>query len=380
MAQQLSAAPARFRPRHRRSLRLCACLALLAGGLNVAVSASDPGPLSLQDMLEADHPDVSSVPTSGTWQGADLRLLNVVWAGHTAVVGVGVQPVLDGIEPIALALAPGYQVGIYAQDDWQLSPTLAATLGLRIEHDTANMTHVRPRASLRWHAAPDTSVGLLYGRARQVPLAGERGYDDSSALSAHPLRSYEQLEAVEVEAEQRVGRDLKLRAAAYAWTVRNTPAPGTEAINAMPQLQPGEAVEARGLALSADHVWVGGARVRGSASLQEAVCANGTPLLGSTQWLGKVLLSAPLPWAGLRLGVEWLYDGDRIGTDGSALGAYAQSNLTLASAELGQGLEWTMSVLNLFDSRDPQLAATASGPSSPEQDRRSVQVRLAYSF
>jgi outer membrane receptor protein involved in Fe transport len=199
-------------------------------------------------------------------------------------------------------------------------------------------------------------------------------------MDSNRLRRLEAIDAVELDTEQRVGGDLSLRAALYSLTLQNLGSlePGT--IGGLPQVPSGQSVEVRGLELSAERHWApAGLRLRGSASVQEPSTVNGDPLLGSPQWLARLWLSAPLPWAGLRLDYEWLYDADRLAVDGRTLGAFAQSNLVLDNAELGKGLALSLIVQNLLDRRDPRVVA-ANALDAVTQDRRRVRVRLAYQF
>lgn len=324
---------------------------------------------------------IDVLPATRADLGTDLRLLSVVWHGHKAVMGVTVRPA-TGLGTETVAIAPGvamaYQLAAYAQDEWQLGPSLTATLGLQIDRHNADITQLRPRARLVWKAAADTVLKAQYSRAHRGSSVGER--TDDHRLDVNPLRRLESIEAFEIDTEQRVGGDLKLHAVLYSLTMRNVSSLALGTMGGLPLVQADQVVEARGLELAADQLWAAaGLRLRGSASLQNPSAANGEPLLSSPQLLCKMLVSASLPWAGLRLGYEWLYDGDRIALDGRARGAYAQSNLSLDSAEMRNGLALSLMVQNLFDTRDPRLVA-ANMPDAVEQDRRRVRVRLAYRF
>ena len=331
--------------------------------------------------LGSGHAEVLGFPAPSADLGTDLRLLSVVWEGHKAVMGVTVRPAtVPGTEPVANTpgMATAYQVAAYAQDEWQLGPSLTATLGLQVDRHSADLTQLRPGARLVWKPATDTILKARYGRSHRRFSVGER--TDDHRLDANPLRRLEPIETYEIDAEQRVGGDLKLHAGLYSLTVRDLSSLALSTMGGLPQVQADQTVEARGLELSADQLWAAsGLRLRGSASWQDPTDVNGEALLSSPQLLGKLLLSAPLPWAGLRLGYEWLYDGDRIALDGRTLGAYAQSNLTLGSDEMRKGLALSLIVRNLFDTRDPRLVA-ADALDAVEQDRRRVWVRLGYRF
>jgi iron complex outermembrane receptor protein len=108
--------------------------------------------------------------------------------------------------------------------------------------------------------------------------------------------------------------------------------------------------------------------------------AGGGALLNSPDILGKLNLSAPLPWAGLHVGYELRYDSKRLSLDGSKLGGYAVSNLQLTRGGFVTGLELSLGVYNLFDKRYAHPGADFNWQNSLEQDGRSSQFKVAYAF
>jgi iron complex outermembrane receptor protein len=290
------------------------------------------------------------------------------------------QSAIDLANPSASIQIPGsgYRVGVYAQDEWQIGQTLTATLGLRVDRNDATGTQTSPRAALIWQASPATTLKALYGRAHRAPNVGERDYYDAVSQVANPALKGEQIDTVEVVADHRVGSDLSLRGSAYSWNMRDLITLGVDPVSGLSQYQSGPTVKAHGLELAADKVWPSGARLRGSLSVQDAAYAGGGALLNSPELLGKLNLSTPLPWAGLRAGYEWRYDSQRLSLDGSKLAGYALSNLNLSTGALARGLVLSMRVQNLFDRHYAHPGADINWQNSFEQDGRSVQLRLDY--
>ena len=328
-------------------------------------------------------------PAQGDWRGTEWRVVSSAFAGHKLMVGLEAQDnvrtdqaVLDLADPANdLHIArSGYRVGLYAQDEWRLADTLVATLGLRVDRNNLTGTKASPRAALIWQAGPDTAVKALYGRAHRAPNAYESEYSDRFSQVANPALHGERVDTLELVADQRVGRDLVLRASVYQWTTRDLVTLGIDPASGLSQFQSGQAVKARGMELSADKTWGNGARVRGSVSLQDAAYANGDSLLNSPKLLGKLNLSGPLPWAGLRAGYELRFDSRRQSRDGSMLGGYALSNLHLSTEALATGLELSLGVFNLFDKRYSHPAAESNWQNALDQDGRSVRARLLYRF
>lgn len=326
------------------------------------------------------------------WQGAELRLLSTAAAAHKLMVGIEGQnePVVDqGVHGVGFVdplsdfwiRNPGYRVGLYLQDDWRIGARLSATLGLREDYEDGHRATLSPRAALIWQALPKTTLKALYGIAHRAPNAYERYYGDGNSQIPNPGLQGETIGTYELVADQRVGPDLTLRASVYRWHMNGLitqvfdPASGIP-----PQYQSGENVDARGVELSADKTWDSGARLRGSLSVQDAAYASGRGLLNSPEQLGRVNLSVPLRLAGVRAGYEAQYDGRRATRDGSTLGGYVLSSLSLNTDALAEGLDVSVSIANLLDKRYAQPGAENNWQNSFEQDGRSVRLKLTQKF
>lgn len=114
--------------------------------------------------------------------------------------------------------------------------------------------------------------------------------------------------------------------------------------------------------------------------MQDAVYSSGAGLPNSPRLMGKLDLSGPLPWAGLRAGYELRYDGGRLSLDGSKLGGYALSNVTLGIDNLAHGLDVSVGIFNLFGKRYYQPGSDTNWQNSFEQDGRSARVSFSYGF
>jgi outer membrane receptor protein involved in Fe transport len=330
-----------------------------------------------------------SFPAEGDWRGTEWRLLSTAVAGHKLMLGIeaqdnvrtdqSVNDLADPANSFKIARS-GYRVGIYAQDEWRLGETLTATLGYRVDRNNKTGTKASPRAALIWQAAPATTLKALAGRAHRAPNAYESQYDDVFSQVSNPALMGEHIDTLELVADHRIGSDLALRASVYEWTMHDIVTLGIDPVSGLTQYQSGEKVKARGLELSADKTWASGARLRGSVAAQDVAYASGGALLNSPKLLGKLNLSGPLPWAGLRAGYEWRYDSRRLTLDGSKLGGYAVSNLHLSTEALAKGLELSLSIQNLFDKHYAQPGADTNWQNALEQDGRSVRVAASYRF
>lgn len=330
-----------------------------------------------------------SFPASSNWRGGEARLLSTAFARHKLMLGVEGQQnfrvdqaINDLAEPAndLHISSPGYRVGVYAQDELRISNALAATLGLRIDRNDATGAKTSPRAGVIWQVRTGTTAKALYGRAHRAPNAYERDYDDGIAQVGNPMLEGERVDTAEVVVDHRIGSDLRLRGALYQWDIHDIIALGVDPTSGLPQYQSGTLVKARGMEVSADKTWGAGARLRGSVSAQDVAYEDGGQLLNSPRWLGKLNLSAPLPWAGLRAGYEVRYDSKRLSLDGTDLSGYVLSNLQVATGALVKGLDVSLGIYNLFDERYMQPGSDSNWQNALEQDGRSVRVKISLGF
>lgn len=331
------------------------------------------------------------------WQGIEVRLLSTAWAGHKLMLGLEYQDnarrdqrIEDIGTPANNVVIPGsgWRAGVYVQDEWALSDTLSATLGLRLGRGNVSGNALSPRAALIWQATPDTTLKALYGRAHRAPNAYERDYGDGVTQIANPTLGGEIIDTLELVMDRRVGQSLRLRGSLYHWAMQGLVAletitvidPDTGDPAVMTQYRSGEDVKANGVELSADKTWDRGSRLRGSLSYQDVAYKSGARLNNSPRLLGKLNFSGPLAATGLRLGYELQYSGKRQTIDGTSVDGYWLSNVQLSANQWGKGLEMSLGLYNLFDTRYEHPGSNSNWQNALEQDGRSARLKLSYRF
>ncbi len=330
-----------------------------------------------------------STPGLADWRGAEARVVSGAVAGHKLMLGIEAQwnvrtdqAALDLAVPANDVRIPGsaHRVGVYAQDEWQVGDALTATLGLRLDRNDLGEHRASPRVGLIWRADGATTLKALYGRAHRAPNVYESRYDDGVSLVANPGLRSERVDTVELVGDRRVGHELALRASVYEWTMHHLVTLGVDPSSGLSQYRSGGTVRARGVELSADRTWASGARARGSVSHQDVSDAAGARLSNSPRWLGRLLVTAPLPAAGWRLGYELRVDGARRTLAGAEAGGHALSHVHLSTTALAPGVELSVGVRNLFDKRHAHPGADTNWQDALEQDGRSLRVALACRF
>ena len=335
------------------------------------------------------QPTESTGPSN--WHGAEMRLLSTALTNHALMLGVEYQNntdirqtflnPADALANVAVNTSV-LRIGVYAQDEWRISDTLSATVGLRYDYNQWIGSRLSPRGALIWQAMPQTTFKALYGRAHRSPNSFERDFSDDLTQVANPGLRSESIDTIELVADYRPLANMNLRATAYAWDMYNPIALGINGDTGLPQFQQTTGkIKARGVELSSDTTWSWGARLRANFGVQNAR-QQGSHLSNSPTYLGKLNLSVPVPlMTGLRAGYELQYFGKRKTLDGSDTNSYLLSNLSLITdVRWVKGLEASLSVYNLFNKHYEHPAADTNWQNSFAQPGRTIRLKIDYRF
>ena len=88
----------------------------------------------------------------------------------------------------------------YLQDEFQVTPSLAVTAGVRHDHYSSTGSSTNPRAAIVFNPSPSSTAKLLYGRAFRAPNIFESRY----GTGANPDLKAERIETIEAIWEQRL--------------------------------------------------------------------------------------------------------------------------------------------------------------------------------
>jgi outer membrane receptor protein involved in Fe transport len=333
--------------------------------------------------------DVTESGAASNWRGAELRVLTTALRAHKLMMGIEYQDnwrqdqlfddftttprILDTYIP-----RHGWRLGLYAQDEWSLSPTLSATIGVRSDRNNEVDNALSPRLGLIWNDRSSTTMKVLYGRAFRAPNVYEHDYDDGVILIANPALRGEQIDTLEAAADRRVNRALTLRASLFRWTMRGIIQLATDTATGVPQYKNGADVSASGVELSADSTWTWGGRLRGNLTYQNARYPGGVRLANSPEVLGKLNLSSPIGGTGLRVAYEMQYSSARETLDGSSLSGYWLSNMTVIAASQVKGLDLAINIRNIFATAYTLPGSRNNWQNTLTQDGRSVQLSISY--
>lgn len=325
------------------------------------------------------------------WHGVELRLLSTALTDHKLMAGFEYQNNTSIKQTFQNFSSPDenitikstvMRIGVYLQDEWRITDTLSATVGLRYDHNHWIGSRLSPRGALIWQATPKATFKALYGRAHRSPNSYERDYGDNISQVANPGLHSESVDTAELVADYLAQPTLNLRANVYAWDMYHLIALGIDPLSGLSQYQQNsKKVVARGAELSLDKTWDWGARLRGSFGIQNAEQQN-SHLPNSPYYLGKLNFSLPIPLiTGLRAGSELQYYGKRKTLDGSNTDSYVLANLNLVTnVPQVKGLEASLSIYNLFNENYLHPAADTNWQNTFWQPGRTVRFRLDYRF
>lgn len=320
------------------------------------------------------------------WLGADYRLIVTTLPSHKLMLGVESQwnTRLEqhnfDILPAASHLdsnQSSYTVGVFAQDEWRLSAQWLLNLGLRNDKHSDYSAITSPRMALIYQPQASATLKAMVGSAYRAPNAYERFYEDGGILQKANLALMpERIRSAELAADFQVGQSGRVGVNVYQNDVQDLidqvidPADGLLVFMNQPSVQ------TRGVEFNAERRWNSGHRVRASVSRQWSSAADGSELGNSPQWLGKLVVGAPLV-AGWTLGAEWHGSSDRRSWAGRVPG-FGVLNLTLTSGRLWGGGELALSVYNVGDHPYLEPVSSAFIRDALAQDGR--QFRLRWSM
>lgn len=273
--------------------------------------------------------------------------------------------------------------GVFLQNDFQWTEAFKVSLGARYDKVGSASGELSPRLGVVYRWSQQTVWKLLYGSAFRPGNAFEKFYTFPGQQIANKQLQPEKLKTWEAGVEHYLGKQTRLAATAYNYTMENLIEQVTEADSGLLQYQNAGNVKAQGLEFEAEHQWDNSARMRLSLDLLKTQNAQGEQLSNSPHAVGKFLGSLPLPWMGLRLGVEGQWLSSRKTDADTTVPGYGVVNLTLLRPMARDGWQLSASVFNLLDRKFADPAAPDLGVPMRDrfaQDGRTFRVKAVYRF
>lgn len=288
-------------------------------------------------------------------------------------------------------------VGVYVQDEFSIRTNLILNAGARYDHFTSFGETANPRLALIYTPWRHSTFKLLYGQAYRAPNAFER-YSQSPEKLPNPTLDAEKIKSYELIYEQLLGAHWRFSASAF-WNdiddlidLRTIPGADPGPADDMYQFANLTSVQARGLECEVERQWSFGLRALASYTFSNVEdTESGKALSNSPEHLAKLRLSLPIWREKVFAALELQGMSSRTTVGGSESGDFCVANFTLFSRELVKGVDFSVSIYNLFDThyRDPVPDVfNYQGPRSGrpivldtvEQDGRMFRAKLTYRF
>jgi outer membrane receptor protein involved in Fe transport len=264
----------------------------------------------------------------------------------------------------------------YLQDEFQVTPSLAVTAGLRHDHYSTTGSSTNPRAAIVFNPTPSSTAKLLYGRAFRAPNIYETRY----GTGANPDLEAERIETIEAIWEQRLSPSFFGTISLYQSRITDLIDQTVDPADGVFQFQNVGAALARGAELGFTARFAGGLSGYASYAYQKAQDGpGGAELTNSPDQAVKLGVSCPLVGP-LRISGELLYERGRLTVQDSRTASYFLSNLTL-SVDPGQlPVRVLAQVRNLFDVDYGTPGGFQHRQAAIGQDGRNYALRLEYRF
>ncbi|MBN8503423.1 MAG: TonB-dependent receptor [Burkholderiales bacterium] len=309
----------------------------------------------------------------------DARLQWRGWLNHELLLGMDARLVpwasqrnADLSPPLSYldSRESGRRLGVFAQDQWRLSPHWQLTSGVRIDRVRDQESQWSPRLALVWRPKAGEALKLMMGRAFRAPNFSERFYGDDYSQVANPGLGAERMRSLELGWERALDERTVLSLMVYSTRL-------SQAIE-LQQLEESGLLQYRNLGtITSQGVDLAISQLGGPGGVQWRVDGSyirarhaGERVSNSPPWLFKGHAVWPLASA-WSLGFEWQAQGKRQGKVPVPWQWTANGRL-----QYKQGShEWGLRALNLGD----RLLHDPAGPDNQAllrvpQPRRSLQV------
>ena len=271
--------------------------------------------------------------------------------------------------------------GLYLQDEFRITDRLLLNAGIRLDDYDSFGETINPRLGLIYSPWEKSTFKLLYGRAFRAPVLSEMFYQmPQDNRNINPFLDPEKITTYEVIWEQLVAAWLQTSLSVYRNEISDIIefSPNADTIQTYYYVNMGEAT-VQGVEATLELGTGQGVRGRVSYAYADVeVGDNGLAADNSPQHLLKGAMLVPLGSDRYTAALEVQYVSSRYDKRGEEAGDYWIANINLFAQPLGDNLDLSLGIYNLFDEKyfDP----AASLPFQTEQDGRTARLKLTYRF
>jgi outer membrane receptor protein involved in Fe transport len=270
---------------------------------------------------------------------------------------------------------------LYGQDEWDITPWLRFTGGLRHDRYSNIGGHLSPRAGLVFTPTETGTIKLLYGEAFRAPNVYELYYATNTGTSIYlpnPDLKPETVRTYEISLEQELTSTFKLTVSGFRYHAKDLI---NQEVNADTSLQfyNVSRVTSDGVEVGLEVNWPGLLKGQVSYVYQDTRDERtGQWLANSPRHLIQAGLRAPLYREMLFMGTQWRYLGRRLDRDGAEVGDAALMDLILSMEQ--RGLNLMAGAYNLFDTLCADPVSVDHTMKTIQQNGRNFWIKVGYTF
>jgi iron complex outermembrane receptor protein len=247
---------------------------------------------------------------------------------------------------------PERAYGLFAQQEWNLSPRWTAYFGARFDGSRNYGHFLSPRIGFIYQRSPKTTYKFLYGRAFRNPNSYEKYYDDSgNYIRSNPLLGPEKTNTVEAVVEHKLNKQLNAVAAVYHYRLKDLIQGITDADNVL-QYQNSSSTRATGAEFELAGRPLEWLEVAGSFAVQKVVDSNvALATINSPRSTAKFRFAVPLFTHKLHLSGAFRHLNARKTLSGGVVDPVWLSDLTLSTHRLHRNFDLRFGMRNMLDRR-----------------------------
>jgi outer membrane receptor for ferrienterochelin and colicins len=273
---------------------------------------------------------------------------------------------------------PDFSYGLFAQQQWRLSPAWNVYLGARFDESKNRGHFVSPRVALVYQASANTSYKLLYGRAFRNPNAYEMFYTDGSSQVANLGLRPESANTFEASAEHRFTKNLTGLATVYHYRLGDLIEAATNSAGWLQYQNTGSTL-ANGVEVEVTGKFREGIETAASVALQRATDPQEHSFLpDSPGCVAKMRAAVPLLKGKLRAAAALQYLSAQRTYLYEQVPAYWLTDVTLTTRNLHPDFDLQFGVRNLLNVTYFYPASIGLTQDQIRADGRSVFLKLVW--
>ena len=321
------------------------------------------------------------------WFGGELQFLWDIKPYDRFVFGVEHQRILradyrlwDEDTLLFYGDFPFTLVSFYGQNEYQVTPDLAVTLGARSDDYSTTGNSLTPRAAIVWRPNRSSTIKALHSRAFRAPNIYEVHYEDPRLAKGNPNLEPERIAATELWWERRLTSHLTGALGAYYYQMDDLINQTIDPADSLTQFRNLEKVATGGLEAELDAKLGNGlwCALNYTLALARDV-THDLELSNAPKHSGKFRASSSLTRS-LAWSAELLYEANRRTLWDSSTHPYLLANASLTITPLSNLLGIRLRVLNLFDERYSLPGGYEHLQPAIEQDGRTASLSLEFNF